>query len=105
MTHGTAQIKVTLLFVAIVHPETARGTSGDYDGVAPVFLENAENFGWFNQNLFSLDLIRFLGDRAKDYRLNPWYSSPTNTATGRLVCLASSKAIEMRALSKSCSTR
>ena len=39
------------------------------------------------------------------YRLKPWYSSPIRTATGRLVALASSKAVEMRSPSTSCSTR
>ena len=39
------------------------------------------------------------------YRLNPWYSSPTSTTTGRCVRSASSKAIEMRGASASLSTR
>src|SRR5436309_306002 len=43
--------------------------------------------------------------RAYAYRLKPWYSSPTSTATGLLVFLASAKATEIRGASALLSTR
>src|SRR5256885_15147966 len=43
--------------------------------------------------------------KAYPYRLKPWYSSPTSTATGFLVFFASSKATEIRGASALVSTR
>src|SRR5215510_16523374 len=43
--------------------------------------------------------------RACLYRLKPWYSSPTSTATGLLVFFASSKATEIRGASTLFSTK
>src|SRR4029453_16885963 len=43
--------------------------------------------------------------RAYPYRLKPWYSSPTSTATGLLVFLASSMATDIRGASALVSTR
>ena len=42
---------------------------------------------------------------ANIYRLKPWYSSPTSTATGLLVFFASAKATEIRDASALLSTR
>src|ERR671925_1613870 len=78
------------------HPVTTASPRHN-DRITTILLKDFEHIcGSEHSHLQSL--------RAYPYRLKPWYSSPTSTATGLLVFLASSKATEIRGASALVST-
>src|SRR5262245_32999663 len=97
-THGwVTQRDVSTGLRAERYPVTT--TSSRHDNrITTILLEDFEHIsGSKHSHLRSL--------RAYPYRLKPWYSSPTSTATGLLVFFASSKATEIRGASALVSTR